>query len=44
MIRKFHEAKLNDNAAVVPLGYRDAYERISFVDDMAEAVVFCFRK
>jgi GDP-L-fucose synthase len=43
MIRKFHEAKLNDNAAVVLWGTGTPMREF-FVDDMAEAVVFCFRK
>jgi hypothetical protein len=38
MIRKFHEAKLNDNAVV--LGVLEYAQCLNFfVDDMAEAVV-----
>jgi GDP-L-fucose synthase len=40
MIRKFHEAKLNDNAAVVLWGTGTPMREFLFVDDMAEAVVF----
>jgi GDP-L-fucose synthase len=40
MIRKFHEAKLNDNAAVVLWGTGTPMREFLFVDDMAKAVVF----
>lgn len=40
MIRKFHEAKLNDNAAVILWGSGRPMREFLFVDDMAEAVVF----
>lgn len=40
MIRKFHEAKQNNNAAVVLWGTGTPMREFLFVDDMAEAVVF----
>ena len=40
MIRKFHEAKQNNNAAVVLWGSGTPMREFLFVDDMAEAVVF----
>lgn len=40
MIRKFHEAKLNDNAAVALWGTGTPMREFLFVDDLAEAVVF----
>jgi GDP-L-fucose synthase len=40
MIRKFHEAKLNNNAAVTLWGSGTPMREFLFVDDMAEAVVF----
>jgi GDP-L-fucose synthase len=40
MIRKFHEAKLNDNAKVVLWGSGKPMREFLFVEDMAEAVVF----
>ena len=40
MIRKFHEAKLNDNAAVKLWGSGTPKREFLFVDDLAEAVVF----
>lgn len=40
MIRKFHEAKLNDNAPVTLWGSGTPMREFLFVDDMAEAVVF----
>lgn len=40
MIRKFHEAKINNNAAVVLWGSGSPMREFLFVDDMAEAVVF----
>ncbi len=40
MIRKFHEAKLNNNAVVVLWGSGTPMREFLFVDDMAEAVVF----
>jgi GDP-L-fucose synthase len=40
MIRKFHEAKLNNNAVVVLWGTGTPMREFLFVDDMAEAVVF----
>lgn len=40
MIRKFHEAKLNNHAAVTLWGSGTPMREFLFVDDMAEAVVF----
>ena len=40
MIRKFHEAKLNNNAPVELWGSGNPMREFLFVDDMAEAVVF----
>lgn len=40
MIRKFHEAKLNNNAPVTLWGSGTPFREFLFVDDMAEAVVF----
>ncbi|MFT5252870.1 MAG: GDP-L-fucose synthase [Flavobacteriales bacterium] len=40
MIRKFHEAKLNNNSAVVLWGSGTPMREFLFVDDMAAAVVF----
>jgi len=40
MIRKFHEAKENNNAEVVLWGTGTPMREFLFVDDMAEAVVF----
>ncbi|TRX15960.1 GDP-L-fucose synthase family protein [Flavobacterium franklandianum] len=40
MIRKFHEAKLNNNAVVVLWGSGTPMREFLFVDDMAAAVVF----
>ena len=40
MIRKFHEAKENNNAVVVLWGSGKPMREFLFVDDMAEAVVF----
>ncbi len=40
MIRKFHEAKENDNAPVTLWGSGTPMREFLFVDDMAEAVVF----
>jgi GDP-L-fucose synthase len=40
MIRKFHEAKQNNNAVVVLWGTGTPMREFLFVDDMAEAVVF----
>jgi len=40
MIRKFHEAKQNNNAVVVLWGSGSPMREFLFVDDMAEAVVF----
>jgi len=40
MIRKFHEAKLNNNAVVVLWGSGSPMREFLFVDDMAAAVVF----
>lgn len=40
MIRKFHEAKFNNNAAVELWGSGTPMREFLFVDDMAEAVVF----
>ncbi|WP_026288353.1 GDP-L-fucose synthase family protein [Polaribacter irgensii] len=40
MLRKFHEAKQNDNADVVLWGSGKPMREFLFVDDMAEAVVY----
>lgn len=40
MLRKFHEAKLNDNAKVALWGSGTPMREFLFVDDMAEAVVY----
>ncbi|WP_348724539.1 GDP-L-fucose synthase [Tenacibaculum sp. 190524A05c] len=40
MIRKFHEAKLNDHSPVELWGSGSPMREFLFVDDMAEAVVF----
>jgi len=40
MIRKFHEAKINNNAPVTLWGSGTPMREFLFVDDMAEAVVF----
>lgn len=40
MIRKFHEAKVNDNAPVTLWGSGTPMREFLFVDDMAEAVAF----
>lgn len=40
MIRKFHEAKQNNNAVVVLWGTGTPMREFLFVDDMADAVVF----
>jgi len=40
MLRKFHEAKLNDNATVNLWGSGTPMREFLFVDDLAEAVVF----
>jgi GDP-L-fucose synthase len=40
MIRKFHEAKLNNNASVTLWGSGTPLREFLFVDDMAAAVVF----
>jgi GDP-L-fucose synthase len=40
MIRKFHEAKLNNNAVVVLWGSGTPMREFLYVDDMAAAVVF----
>ena len=40
MLRKFHEAKLNDNAEVTLWGTGTPMREFLFVDDMAEAVVY----
>ena len=40
MIRKFHEAKLNNNSSVSLWGSGSPMREFLFVDDMAEAVVF----
>ena len=44
MMRKFHEAKLNRHASVQLWGSGTPMREFLFVDDMASAVVFCFRK
>ncbi len=40
MIRKFHEAKINDNSDVTLWGSGTPMREFLFVDDMAEAVVY----
>ncbi|MDB4121820.1 GDP-L-fucose synthase [Flavobacteriaceae bacterium] len=40
MLRKFHEAKINNNAPVTLWGSGTPMREFLFVDDMAEAVVF----
>jgi len=40
MIRKFHEAKLNDNSSVILWGSGTPMREFLHVDDMADAVVF----
>jgi len=40
MLRKFHEAKENNNASVILWGTGKPMREFLFVDDMAEAVVF----
>ncbi len=40
MIRKFHEAKINNNSDVILWGSGTPMREFLFVDDMAEAVVF----
>ena len=40
MIRKFHDAKLNNNAPVILWGSGNPKREFLYVDDMAEAVVF----
>jgi GDP-L-fucose synthase len=42
MIRKFHEAKLNNNAPVKLWGSGTPMREFLFVDDMADAVVYAF--
>jgi len=42
MIRKFHEAKLNNNAPVELWGSGTPMREFLHVDDMADAVVFAF--
>jgi GDP-L-fucose synthase len=42
MIRKFHEAKLNNNSPVELWGSGKPMREFLFVDDMADAVVYAF--
>lgn len=44
MIRKFHEAKQNNNAPVTLWGSGTPMREFLFVDDMAEAVVFALER
>jgi len=44
MLRKFYEAKLNDNAEVVLWGSGTPMREFLFVDDMAEAVVYALER
>ena len=44
MLRKFHEAKLNDNAEVILWGSGTPMREFLFVDDMAEAVVYALEQ
>lgn len=41
MIRKFHEAKINDHKPVVLWGTGEPRRELLFVDDLASAVLFC---
>lgn len=43
MMRKFHEAKVNDNTPVTLWGSGTPMREFLFVDDMAEAVVFALK-
>ena len=40
MLRKFHDAKLNNDATVTLWGTGSPMREFLFVDDMADAVVF----
>ena len=40
MIRKFHEAKINDNSSVILWGSGTPRREFLFVDDLAQAVIF----
>jgi len=42
MIRKFHEAKINNNSPVLLWGSGKAMREFIFVDDLAEAILFTF--
>ena len=44
MLRKFHEAKNNNNAAVELWGTGTPLREFLYVNDLAEAVVFAFEK
>ena len=44
MIRKFHDAKLNDNAMVTLWGSGTPMREFLFVDDLAKAVLFSINK
>ncbi len=44
MLRKFHEAKHNDNSDVILWGSGTPMREFLFVDDMAEAVVFAVER
>jgi GDP-L-fucose synthase len=44
MIRKFHEAKLNDNSSVTLWGSGKPFREFLYVDDLADAVYFALVK
>jgi len=44
MIRKFHEAKENNHSPVTLWGSGTPMREFLFVDDLAQAVIICFRK
>ena len=41
MIRKFHDAKINNNATVTLWGSGKPMREFLFVDDLANAIIFC---
>ena len=44
MLRKFHEATLNQHSDVTLWGSGTPKREFLFVDDLADAVIYCFRK
>lgn len=44
LIRKFHDAKINNNKEVVLWGTGNVYREFLYVDDMADACVFLMKK